>query len=243
MAVIERIIAGDNIHLERKHNDVVIHCSHMPAPVSNLYSGFFGLKQTPEKNSRLCVTIRNCIFKLNGKYVQLADYKMDAYYGKYNLLFLHLSENAENCRIEYYVYHTEEELDLHLDNPQMILLYNLVTENSRLSVEKFAAGGLIDVICAGEGFLYTLKDGSINVSVTRTSFGDKKEFSLQGAKFYIPSFNPATQEALNIELPSEKGGAIAINKGNNYYIWQTTGFPSSWEENYTVSINPEKIYF
>ena len=88
-----------------------------------------------------------------------------------------------------------------------------------------------------------MQDGSIKTTVTRTGYGDKNEFTLQGAKFYIPSFSPATGEALNIVLSSEKGGAIAVNKEDEYYIWQTTGFPSSWSESYTVKINPEKIYF
>ena len=242
MAVIERIIAGDNIHLERKHNDVIIHCSHTPAPVRNLYSGFFALKHTPEAGSRLGITIKNCAFKLNGKYVQLADCKIKSYYEKYNLLFLHLSSSPENCKIEHFVYSREEDINFHFDSPDMILLYNIIVENSRMKVECFAAGGLIDTVFAGEGFLYSMKDGSINVSVTRTYYGDMKEFVLQGKKFYIPSFNPVTKEALNIELVSDKGGAVACGKGDNYYVWQSTGFPSSWSESYTVKINPEKIY-
>lgn len=242
MAVIERIIAGDNIHLERKHNDVVIHCSHMPAPVGNLYSGFFCLKQTPQEDSRLGVTIKNCVFKLNGKYVQLDDYKIYSYYGKYTLLFLQLSSSPGNCRIRAFVFNEEEKIDFHFDDPTMILLYNIIVENSRLKVERFAAGGLIDTVLPGEGFLYSMQDGSINATVTRTSYGDKNEFRLQGKKFYIPSFNPVTNEALNIELSSEKGGAVAFGKGNSYYVWQSSGFPSSWSESYTVKINPEKIY-
>ena len=243
MPITERIIAGDNIHLERKHNDIVIHCSHIPAPQNNLHSGFFQLKSTPEKDSPLGVTISNCIFKLNGKYVKLDDYKINTYYGKHNLFFLYIGKDPDECRIEYYVYHKDDEVNLQLDKSNMILLYDLVISNSRLHVESFAARGLIDTIYPGEGFLYTLQDGSIKTTVTRTGYGDKNEFTLQGAKFYIPSFNPATGEALNIVLSSEKGGAIAVNKEDEYYIWQTTGFPSSWSESYTVKINPEKIYF
>ncbi len=243
MPVTERIIAGDNIHLERRHNDIVIHCSHMPAPQSNLHSGFFQLKSTPEKDSRLGVTISNCIFKLNGKYVKLDDYKVDTYYGKHNLFFLHIGKTPTECRIEYYVYQKDDETDFQLDRSDMILLYNLVIVNSRMHIESFAASGLIDTIYPGEGFMYALQDGSIKTTVTRTDYGDKNEFTLQGAKFYIPSFNPATQEAINIVLSSEKGGAVAINKDDKYYIWQTTGFPSNWSESYTVKINPEKIYY
>jgi hypothetical protein len=242
MAVIERIIAGDNIHLERRHNDVVIHCSHMPAPVGNLHGGFFCLKQTPEDGERLCVTMKNCVFKLNGKYVKLDDYKVNSFRGKYNLLFLQLSQYPEECRIRYLSFHDEEKIDFHFDDHDWVLLYNIIAENSRLRIERFASGGLIDTVLPGEGFLYAMNDGSINVSVTRTSYGDRKEFMQQGTKFYIPSFNPVTHEALNIELPSEKGGAVAFGKGENYYIWHTSGFPSSWSESYTVKINPEKIY-
>lgn len=241
MAIVERIIAGDNIHLERKHNDVIIHCSHMPAPIANLHSGFFALKQTPEENSRLCVTIMNCIFRLNGKYAQIDDYKIDTYYGKYNLIFLLLDPDPGKCRIAHYVYNDDEEIDFHFDEPRMILLYNLVVENARLSVESYAAGGLIDTVLPGEGFLYTLKDGSIKATVTRTSYGDENEFYSQNSGFYIPSFNPVTGDGVNIVVPF-KGGALAAGTDGNYYTWQSSGFPSSWSETYTVKLNPERIY-
>lgn len=240
MAVVEHIIAGDNIHLERKHNDVIIHCSHMPAPVANLHSGFFKLKSTPENDSLLGVTISDCIFRLNGKYMQIDDYKIDTYY-KYNLIFLQLDHRPEYCRITRYVYHKEEDIDLQVDQAKMFLLYKLTVINNRLSVESYAAGGLIDTVLPGEGFVYTLRDGSIKTTVTRTSYGDENEFYSQNAGFYIPSFNPVNGEGVNIAVPF-KGGALAAGKDGKYYSWTSSGFPSSWGETYTVKVNPEKIY-
>ena len=62
-----RIIAGENIFLEKKNNDIVIHCSPLPAPQSNQHGGFFKLEVMSENGAALACRISNCIFKLNGK--------------------------------------------------------------------------------------------------------------------------------------------------------------------------------
>lgn len=236
-----KLAAGENILLEKQNDVTFIHCTAAASPQKNLHSGFFQFKIEQAENSFLRAVISRCVFRMNGKYKQIDDYVISSYYGIYNMIFLKLDSDIEKCCFWHEVYNKEEDINYHFEDSNYILLYKLVVRNNRMNVETFAAGGLIDTVFAGEGFLYQLRDGGIHSTVCRFDSGDHNEFSDGMGYVYIPCFNPAKNEGVNLNVPI-KGGALAIGKDEKYYVVQTTGFPSSWDYSYTVKINPEKIY-
>lgn len=245
-----RIIAGENIFLEKKNNDIVIHCSPLPAPQSNQHGGFFKLEVMSENGAALACRISNCIFKLNGKYVQIDDYEIKSHYAEKELIYLRINKSSpERSNLSVELAFTDSEdfenpSQRHLDDSSCVLLYILTVRNSRLRVESFAAGGLIDTVLLPEGFVFALADGSLNSTFTRTSWGDENKFEF-GDTMYIPCYNPQKKEGINISLPLNRGGALQIGKGDTYYSWRSTGLPGYWPSGdyITVKIDPEKIYF
>lgn len=88
MSYSNNIRAGENIYLEEKDDEVVIHCSPQPASQSNIHTVFFRITPEPEPNARLAIRISNCIFRVNGKYFQIADYSIGSYYAEQELIYL-----------------------------------------------------------------------------------------------------------------------------------------------------------
>ena len=93
MSYSNNIRAGENIYLEEKDDEVVIHCSPQPAPQSNIHTVLFRITPEPEPNARLAIRISNCIFRVNGKYFQIADYSIRSYYAEQELIYLKLNNS------------------------------------------------------------------------------------------------------------------------------------------------------
>lgn len=93
MSYSNNIRAGENIYLEEKDDEVVIHCSPQPSPQSNIHTGFFRITPEPEPNARLAIRISNCIFRVNSKYFQIADYSIRSYYAEQELIYLKLNNS------------------------------------------------------------------------------------------------------------------------------------------------------
>ena len=236
-----RLIAGDNIYLERKNDETIIHCSAFPSPLKNFNAGFFCLKTESDEHYGTHTVISNCIFRLNGQYHKLENFIINNYFKKYNYLCLDL----EKCAISHFHYDDAENTENFSDDAKYILLYKIIYQNQHVYAESFAAGGLIDTIYGGEGFLFLLKDGSIKHTATKISGRLYDEFHPETNLFYIPCFNASTREALNICIPDNKGGILEIGKNENYHIWNATGYPSaaSTVDNITVKISSDKVFF
>ena len=186
---------------------------------------------------------------MNGKYCQLKDFVFEAHFAEQLQVFICLSAfGGPEIRIEYYS--LDEETNLHTDESDYILLYRITVRHSenmqRAEVERFAAGTLIDILYGVEGFLYLLRDGSINATVTRSTYGIEDHFYNDNNSFYIPCFNPETKEGMNIRVPRNRGGVLELGKGADYYIWRSTGYPSAAQAEFnTVSVNisVNSVYF
>ena len=238
MSYSNNIRAGENIYLEEKDDEVVIHCSPQPAPQSNIHTGFFRITPEPEPNARLAIRISNCIFRVNGKYFQIADYSIRSYYAEQELIYLKLnnSDPSESQIHHELVFNDAEDAEnpqlRHLDEPQYILLYILKIKNNRLRIDSYAAGTLIDTVSLPEGFIFSLQDGSLASTFSRLWNGDSHEFSYING-IYIPAFDPQRKEGVNIQI-SNRGGVLWMDK-NNSFTWNTTGFSSSDSRTVTVT--------
>ena len=239
-----QLIAGDNICIENKNNAAVIHCTSSPSPLKNFNAGFFSIKTGLDEQHHIHTIISNCIYKLNGEYKQIENFVIKGYVKKYNYIYLDLEKNS----IFYYHYNEQQENEREekiLTDPQYILLYKVIYHNQRVYAEAFAAGGLIDTIYGGEGFLFMLKNGNIKHTATKISSNNYDEFYKGVDLIYIPSFNAATGEAININMPGSRGGVLEIGKNENYHIWNATGYPNTDipGETITVKIKSNKVYF
>ncbi|MBR1965781.1 MAG: hypothetical protein IKA22_04150 [Lentisphaeria bacterium] len=239
-----QLIAGDNICIEKKNNAAVIHCTSFPSPLKNFNAGFFSIKTALDEQHDMCTVISNCIYRLNGEYKKLEDYVIRGFYKKYNYIYLDLAKNE----IFHYHYTEQDENEREekiLTDSKYILLYKVTYQHQRVYAEAFAAGGLIDTVYGGEGFLYMLKNGNIKHTVTKISDRTYNEFYNNVDLIYMPSFDAVTREAVNINIPRSRRGILHIRQNDNYYVWSTTGYPGSSTpgETITVKINPEKIYF
>ena len=93
MSYSNNIRSRENVYLEEKDDEVVIHCSPQPAPQSNIHTVFFWITPEPEPNARLAIRISNCIFRVNGKYFQIVDYSIRSYYAEQELIYLKLNNS------------------------------------------------------------------------------------------------------------------------------------------------------
>ena len=233
------ISAGDNVYLEQKDEEIVIHCCPEPAPQSNIHTGFFQLNFEPETNSRLAVRISNCIFRVNGKYYRIDDYSIKSYYATQELIYLKLNVDDPGRSIIWHelVFNDADDRDnpqlRHLDEPQYILLYILKVKNNRLRVDSYGAGALIDTVLLQEGFVFSLKDGSLNSTVSKVSGGYRHEFNYELGTVYIPAYDAQQQLGVNIKVDN-RGGVVWIDKYDEF-LWKTTGFSSNTNSSVTVT--------
>ena len=211
------VSAGDNIYLEQKDDNIVIHCCPEPAPQSNIHTGFFQLNLEPEKNSRLAVRISNCIFRVNGRYYRIDDYSIKSYYSTQELIYLKLDVNAPEKSVIHHelVFNDADDYDnpqlRHLDEPQYILLYILKVKNNRIRVDSYGAGSLIDTVLLPEGFVFSLKDGSLNSTVSKYSNGYRHELKCNPGYICIPSYDSQQQQGVNIMI-NTRGGVVWMDK-------------------------------
>ena len=236
---------GRNIRVERKENDFIIHGAPHPAAENCAGKGFFKVRvEKHEKIEKAVATISDCIFRLNGKYCKLDDYVIDSWYEPWNFIYLKLSnDGVYPCTIERYAYSAREDAEI-FDSPEYILLHILHKTAYSVEIEEFAAGGMIDTVYLGCGFVYALEDNELHSTVTRNWRGDKHTFDdTQGDIVYIPCFHATKREAVNIIIDANGGGLLQPQTGENYYYWNTTGLPQRSDEVITVKINHEKVYF
>ncbi len=236
------IIGGENITVERKQNDFVIHGAPLPAPENSAGKGFFKMNVKKEGDKTVAV-MSDCIFRLNGRYCSLENYVIDSWYEPWNFVYLKLSYDALPCTIERFVYGAREDAAI-LDSPEYILLYILHKTEHIVDIERFASG-LIDTVHLGEGFLYAVDDKGIRSTVSRNWKGDHHNFdNANGDVVYLPAFSSEKREGVNIQMLRNKGGLIQVGTGDNYHNWVATGLPDQWsDEVITVKVNPEKVYF
>ena len=234
------ISAGENVYIEQKDDNFIIHCSPIPAPQSNIHTGFFQFNNTPEKDNPLAACISNCIFKVNGRYYKIDDYKIYSYYAEKELIYLKIDKNApeRSFIVRETVYSDSEDADnpqhRHLDDGRYILLYITNVKNERLRVESYGAGSLIDTVLLPEGFVFALDDGMLYSTVSKTGWGELHEFSDRSC-IYVSGFDPVARKGINIEVDIS-GGVLWMDKYDKF-VWNTTGFTHSISANVSVTSN------
>lgn len=242
MSLEEHLIAGENIYLEKKGEDVVIHCSSAATPFRNMHGGFFRLNRSTMEDAYPQLTLSNCIFRLNGRYIRLDDYVIDLKTNLANYIYLQISDVLNSCSIRHYIYDKVEDEEI-IDDDSMILLYVIHSRDYCVQVESFAAGSLIDTHYLQEGFVYMHHEKGLRTTVTRNIHSDDvHEFADSSKCYFIPSYDPVSDDGVNICVPYEKGGVLEGGRNEMFYKWESTGLPAKYNSFY-VMVSADGVYY